>query len=97
VRYEDLLANTAAEMNRVIDFLGFQVPTSMIESIVDRNSFATISGRAPGTEDTASFLRKGIAGEWRETFTAEHRELSLAGMEDVINSLGYEPTSSVNQ
>lgn len=92
VRYEDLLQNPLEEMRRICDFLGFEVGSELLEAIVLRHSFTAISGRAPGQEDRTSFLRRGVAGEWKESFSPEQRDLARRHVDDVAVALGYEPT-----
>lgn len=92
VRYEDLLVNTHGELERILDFLRFQVHESTVRKIIAKNSFDRNSGRARGTEDTRSFLRRGVSGEWKETFTDDHKLLFASQMEDLVRALGYEPT-----
>lgn len=94
VRYEDVLADTKAELAKVLTFLKFNVSTPKLDDIVARNSFKRKAGRDPGTEDTRSFYRKGIAGEWKELYSAEHKQLAELAFEDIIEALGYEPTEA---
>jgi hypothetical protein len=92
VRYEDLLRNTAVQLQSCFDFLGIEVAPSLVGFIVEENSFQAKAGRSPGTEDTGSFRRKGVAGEWRDVFTEEQKEKCAIFFEGVISALGYEPT-----
>ena len=92
VRYEDLLRDTMAELQGCFDFLKIQVDPRQVEEIVAANTFEAKAGRAPGTEDTGSFRRKGVAGEWREVFTEQQRERCAFFFEEVISTLGYEAT-----
>lgn len=92
VKYEDLLGDTIGEMSRILRFLEIDAPLSQLEAIVRENSFENRSGRARGAEDTSSFMRRGIAGEWKEVFNRGHNELSRAAFEDLIQALDYEPT-----
>jgi hypothetical protein len=92
VRYEDLLEDTKAVMSEVFRHLGIARSEEEVERIVETNSFKRVSGRTPGQQDTGSFLRKGVSGEWREIFTDEQKELFAKIGEDVVMRLGYEPT-----
>lgn len=92
VRYEDLLTNTAGQLQSCFDFLGIDVDPTVVDSIVEQNSFQAKAGRSPGTEDTSAFRRKGVAGEWREIFTEAQKEKCLVSFEGVISALGYQPT-----
>jgi hypothetical protein len=92
IRYEDLLQDTSGGLATALEFLAF--PTSMeeVERIVEKNRFERIAGRKRGVEDVTGFLRKGVAGEWKEVFSPEQKKRFAEVGEDVIQRLGYEPT-----
>lgn len=91
VKYESLLDNTAGELGRIIEGMVKATPsTERLEEIVERHSFRMTSGRPAGTEEKTSFLRKGIAGDWKNYFSREACEIfdHYAGNE--LIRLGYE-------
>lgn len=93
VRYEDLLVDTSGTLDKIFTFLGLEGFHSSIPKIVSRHEFAQrSSGRTPGAEDTSSFVRKGVSGEWRDIFTEELKAAFAVEMEDIVTALGYEPT-----
>jgi hypothetical protein len=95
VRYEDLLANTAGELGRVYaELTGRSLSVERAAEIAEKFSFAQQTGRKPGDEDKTSFLRKGIAGDWRNHFSEEARITfdRYAGAELVAS--GYERDNS---
>jgi hypothetical protein len=51
---------------------------------------AKSKGRRPGTEDTASHYRKGVAGDWVNHFTDMHVEAFNERFGDLLQRLGYE-------
>jgi hypothetical protein len=65
VGYGDLHEDPVGKTTALFQFLGAPVAPALIEGIVAATSFKTISGRDPGQEDAASFLRKGVVGDWR--------------------------------
>ena len=69
IRYEDLLHDTYNELEKAFSFIGIHVEKSEIERIINKYSFSTITGRTRGQEDTKSFVRKGVVGEWETVFT----------------------------
>jgi hypothetical protein len=96
-RYEVLLADPAAELARVGSALGLAFGAPDVARAVERQAFARRSGRSRGSEDTASFFRKGIAGDWRNHFDAEgakaFREAAGGRWNRLLLELGYERDS----
>src|SRR5215213_3374948 len=62
----------------------------VLERCLRSSSFERASSRRQGEEDSASFFRKGVAGDWRDVFTERDRELykDLAG--ERLVEFGYE-------
>lgn len=72
VRYEDLLISPVSELIRVIGFLGYpSQDQNKIKLIVEKYSFSNQTKRKQGEENRNSFLRKGIAGDWKNHFSLE--------------------------
>ena len=94
VRYEDLLADSRATLEAVLDHLGERPPAEAVDAALERNAFASVTGRQPGTEDRRSFFRKGVAGDWVNHFDAETTQ-AFAGAHDgrwvaLLRRMGYE-------
>lgn len=89
-RYESLQADPAVELTRICEQLGSPVPPASVRAAVDRWSMPRVTGREPGQEDRASFIRKGTTGDWVACFNREARAIfaDLAG--DALVELGYE-------
>jgi hypothetical protein len=76
VRYEDLLKATTTELARIIQHSTNNEPDmQLIRNVVDKYSFEKQTGRRQGEENKGSFLRKGIAGDWKNYFTKEAAEI----------------------
>lgn len=72
VRYEDLLTNAADELIRVVQALtGNELSRERVDEVVEKYSFKNMSGRQSGKENKKSFVRKGIAGDWRNHFSPD--------------------------
>lgn len=72
VKYEKLLLDPIKELKETIAFLEKEIPSeTVLSNIIDKYSFKRMTKREPGEEDRTSFLRKGIAGDWRNYFSKE--------------------------
>lgn len=91
VRYEDLVGEPLPTMAAAIRKLTERdVDEARLADVIDRFSFATLSGRAPGEERAGSFMRKGIAGDWRNHFTVEAAEVFNHYAGEHLLRCGYE-------
>jgi len=91
VRYEDLLVRPNEEVERLLGFLGADADPKIVEHCVDSASFEKLSrGRERGEEDPSSFYRKGVAGDWRNHFTAEDSRSFKEEAGELLIQLGYE-------
>jgi hypothetical protein len=93
IRYEVLLRDTRNTLRRVLELLNARRGDGIIERCIRASDFERVSNRRQGEEDSDSFFRKGVAGDWRDVFTERDRELykELAG--DRLIELGYEKSS----
>jgi len=92
VRYETLLEDGPRELSRLVTHLSGAEPVpARIRAVVEKFSFERVAGRSRGTEDRGHFMRRGVAGDWRNHFTKDAAATfdRLAG--DVLVRLGYEP------
>jgi hypothetical protein len=102
VRYEDLLTDADAEMTEVFAHVGLHIGSVLRRRIVARNAFDRLvvgreiwrRGRKAGEMDPKSHFRKGVSGDWRQYFEAEH----IAQFKQLANSIlvefGYERDDS---
>lgn len=95
VTYEDMRANPQDTLIRLCrELAGVELRQSRVAEIVDKYSFEKQSGRLPGEADNASFVRKGVVGDWKNHFSHEAAEIleHYAGHE--LRLLGYEADNS---
>ena len=95
VKYEDLLKDPSGTLANVIKKLTDREPdTERIRRICEQYSFDRQAKRKPGEEDTTSFLRKGIAGDWKNKFSLKACEVFDNYAGDALIKAGYEKDRS---
>ena len=91
ITYENLLRDTINVLGQAIyKVCNVQPDEDRLREISEKYSFKNQTGRNPGDENKLSFLRKGIAGDWKNYFSKEARQVfnKFAGNE--LIKLGYE-------
>lgn len=89
--YEKLLHDPVRELGGAIAQVANVHPDEQkLEKIIDKYSFKNQTSRNPGEEDKQSFLRKGIAGDWKNHFSPEARKVFHAYAGQELIKLGYE-------
>ena len=90
VRYEDLNTDTAGTLTEIFRKMKLDVDPAIIEECVRLFSFEHMAGRTKGSEDSKSFFRKGIIGDWKEKFREKDKAIFKKAAGDVLIGLGYE-------
>jgi hypothetical protein len=90
VRYEKLLDRPVVEARRLLEFLGADSSEEMAKRCVERAGFERITNRERGQEDSSSRSRKGVAGDWKTTFTEEDKRVFKEIAGNLLIELGYE-------
>ncbi len=91
VRYEDLLTDPVHHLTKIItDLTGESPDAAKVMDVVHRNAFDRVTRRQPGSENPNEFLRKGIAGDWRNYFSPNAAAIFDAYAGDLLLELGYE-------
>jgi len=88
--YEALLQDGPPVVARLLDHLDLDHDPALVESMVERASFRFYAGRERGQEDRKRFYRKGIAGDWKNHFSADDRRIFKDVAGDMLVTLGYE-------
>ena len=87
--YEDLLSKPEENLKAMFELLGARSDEATVHRCVEKNSFEKLARRRTGQEDSSSFFRKGVAGDWRGVFTEQDRRIyeDIAG--DTLQEMGY--------
>jgi hypothetical protein len=95
VRYEDLLADTAGELRRALDFVGARSSAEEIARTVRHSAFGELRRQETerGFRERGSrhqmFFREGRAGAWRERLPAALARTIERDHGEVMARLGY--------
>jgi len=91
-----LLEGKHSLLNDIASKVGLHTPTNQLThlklaEILEENRFERLSqGRVPGVEDINSHYRKGIAGDWKNHFTRQHKDHFNNLFPGLLVKLGYE-------
>ncbi len=91
VSYEAMIEDFAKSFSDVLRFLGADDSMAAVEYCRASSSFEWLSGgRKPGEEDSFSFYRKGVVGDWKDYISANDlKSFNRIGGE-MLEELGYE-------
>ena len=92
LRYEDLLGDPGKEMARLWKFLGVKQTPRNIEKVIRKETASNPDEewQTRRSEDIASFLPKGQAGNWQRLFTERDKAVFKEIAGDVLVKWGYE-------
>ena len=91
ITYENLLTDTINVMGQAINKVCNVKPDEdRLREISEKYSFKNQAGRNPGDENKLSFLRKGIAGDWKNYFSKEAGQVFNKYAGNELIKLGYE-------
>lgn len=88
VKYEDLLDDATVQLEKILSWYNVEV-TKDIASIVDKYSFKNQTGRSRGEEQANSFLRKGVAGDWKNNFDQKSIQMCEEYYGHALKKFGY--------
>jgi hypothetical protein len=90
VQYERMYLQPRDTLRAILGFLGADTAPDVLQNCVEESSFRKLSGgRAPGTENRASFLRQGKPGNWQQHLTPEATRTFLSVAGELMQRLGY--------
>jgi len=91
LRYEDLLANPLAEMQKLWAFLGVETDSALeVEIQKEMGQNLDEVWQAKRNDSIASFLPKGKAGNWHNMFTQHDRQVFKEVAGEVLVKWNYE-------
>ena len=86
VRYEDLLADTPAELSRIFRWLGLSVSDRRVGEAVSRLSFGSLPEASRGQ---GKFTRSAAPGAWRENLSTDEQAAIIEIVGGHLDRYGY--------
>jgi hypothetical protein len=97
IRYEDLHQQPEETLRGIFSFLEVDTGDDAVHACMEGGSFEKLSeGRKRGEENRDHFFRKGIVGDWQDTFEARHLAQILALAATRLEKYGYDTSLQVN-
>ncbi|MBT8265596.1 MAG: sulfotransferase domain-containing protein [Bacteroidia bacterium] len=92
IKYEDMLKDTYGEIQKLLKAAVPQINVDPVhlKKVVNTYSFENQTKRKPGDENTNSFLRKGISGDWKNYFNDEAKEVFKKYAGQMLIDMNYE-------
>jgi hypothetical protein len=88
MRYEDLLDDFAGTFGRLLIWLGADASPATLAAVAKASSFEALSGRPRGVSGE-DVMRRGIAGEWRESLNRRDQALAWRVAGAGLTAMGY--------
>jgi hypothetical protein len=88
--YEDHLHRPHEALTELFGFLEADTNPDLVDRVIEANRFEKLTGRTPGQESSGAFMRKGVAGDWKETFTGRDKDIFKEEAAELLVELGYE-------
>lgn len=95
LRYEDMLTDPAAALERAARHLGWETPPDAVAKAVAATRFEALrkaeerNGFLERSGPEVRFFRRGVAGGWRDTLSAAQAARIEADHGEVMQELGY--------
>lgn len=91
IKLEDLAKDEKSVMTQIFQHYGFHDHIlDKALSIYEKYTFEKIARRKRGEEKKQGHFRKGVSGDWKNHFTAEHKKLFKEMYPGVLVKLSYE-------
>ena len=90
VHYEDMHKDPSTQLSSLFRFLNVSNNDKITADCIEAGDFKRFSGgRKRGEEDTSSFFRKGIVGDWQNYLTPNQISAVKQSESSLLSDLGY--------
>jgi len=90
VRYEDLVANTSAEMKRIAEFLGIEFDKVLLTPSVYGRSAGSNTSRMDSEEMASGTVTPKMSGRWKSELSDSQKDLIEGLFSKLLRQYGYE-------
>ncbi len=91
LRYEALRSDPNAAFAALVEAMtDSPADEEQVASSIERFSFERLAGRSPNSENSNSYLRKGVIGDWRNHFSREAARMFDKHFGNALIQCGYE-------
>jgi hypothetical protein len=92
--FEDLFGDRQlSTFKELMEHCRINMSEDILSSLLKKHSFKSITGRDQGDESQKNHYRKGVPGDWKNHFTAEHKNAFKDRFGSILINLGYETDS----
>jgi len=88
IKYEDLVTNTVATLENLLEFIGGSVAVE-----IDCGTVGIMMSRI--NPETCSTFRKGVIGDWKSEFLEHHKRYFNNHYKEMMKRLGYEQAEKI--
>ncbi len=90
VKYEDMLENPIDVLDETVTKIsGMKVSRDKLELVVKLFSIDLVKKNQPISSNQTTFVRAGVAGGWRDSFSTDAEEILSLKSGEVMRELGY--------
>ena len=90
LKYENLREDPFGELKKIIEFLEYCKNNDSINKTIDNHSFLKMKDIEKTKDERKRFARKGIAGDWKNNFNSDSKNLLKSKLGDILIEMGYE-------
>ena len=92
--FEDLFGDRQlSTFKELMEHCRINMSEDILSSLLEKHNFKKITGRDLGDESHNHHYRKGVPGDWKNHFTAEHKNAFKEKYRSILIDMGYETDS----
>ena len=95
IRYEDMYLDSVNKITEILEFLCLDINSFDIKKAIDKSNFSNMKmieskyGRGKLKSGPDVFMRKGIIGDWKESYNSDDIKIFKKYEKDALFALDY--------